>query len=1213
MLGKLFSNAASSLTPSRGSPSPSRPSSSLDSVQEDIHTRNLIFPDAEALYAHQHDQVFPMTSSTVSMLTAAPTAFDTNPEIELEARDVRVVVMQEATSTFNSPALMYDSHPHIDAPACPVLNSGFATSGRGARSGRRREYDRHCAPHEYRGQAGGDYTGSAAIRSLRPAAERALAASREYREEIATIANCMFGASDVMAHKGTGSKVHILPTEPRGAQYPFEGHGSLGRSSMRSGSRLAQSFTSESIGGQSTGHGRGERKRVLVTRIFPVPLLSDSEEDTPSAYEGAGFPFPKADEKDKEREKEKKPKQKRTPMYAIGLVIQLPATQNAPSTPRSAYRGVGSYAENESVSSSFNSLRPSWTVLGSGFGVESLDSSFISDVDDRIDMVTQHWDIIIRTLDHLQAVASADILALLRQVDVTSPDQMGVGRGPHHTRTASISVAGKRVEENVKPLKPIRTNVKTIQLMPYALAYNQRLHAEIEYARHRIVGGIRNLQVITRQGRWGIWRDEARWVRKWAGGKEQGFFFYNLLTVFLGTHTEWLEAIGPTWYRRRNYKQQRVGRDEDMPIKARTVIVAADKMAARRLIFLLSAFLPNNQHHQVPFVRQFRPGTSVSGGAFSQSPPSYVPLNPREESLRRRVNRPKVKTTTNPAQPAPIVLANQVIEPHSHNRQPSDAPPTLPAGAMPVPTSYNPARQNGLATTSTATPIPALPHFSTRRPVRGTGPVPRPGSSGSLAADDLIRSLKRGDTAGSATSEESSSRWSGVLGSLWGGKRRGSTDVTVSSSNGGEERGKGEVMVHAQRRGGEGHRAEAERRAGELTSTTAPQPVAPSATQPIHPSGAYESPVKTSITEDGVIDIDVPLPSLFPSLPSALSSPSSSGILSSGGLGAAGPELDGFEHYTRSAGEDEAALNVGTTDGNSPNSPSTANNPKSPTLSNPPQPSLEDQIRAAMAAEPTPPLPLSAVRNGEEERWITVSTALIADTVAFTLKRIILRRLIRLPSSPPPSAGESAGNSYDGRASMYGNPYPGVLGTQSPAEGGAGGELIKEEWEVEMCISFDPALIEAVEKVMASPTGAAQNTPGGGGLQKPRSARGSKNPSAGSSAGSSRSGSRIRVVVPAPEPSPVPVLVSGGAGSSGAGALGNSGSGDGGAAGKSGEVREEEVPRAEVRTVLLSALEGIAGEVAEGRGATGVGGEGESYLREGVGRWLEGVDEGVLG
>ncbi|KFZ14205.1 hypothetical protein V501_03344, partial [Pseudogymnoascus sp. VKM F-4519 (FW-2642)] len=877
MLGKLFSNAASSLTPSRGSPSPSRPTSSLDSVQEDIHTRNLIFPDAEALYAHQHDQVFPMTSSTVSMLTAAPGSFDTNPEIELEARDVRVVVMQEATSTFNSAALMYDSHPHLDAPACPVLNTSFATSGRGGRGS---------------GAGGANTTATARRTSIgakpvvitqeaprfgafdrRPSAHSRQGSyvetegqrtSREYREEIATIANCMFGASDVMAHKGTGSKVHILPTEPRGAQYPFEGgHGSLGRSSMRSGSRLAQSFTSESLG-RGEGNAGGGRKRVLVTRIFPVPLLGDGEEETPGGFEGqGGFPFPKAGEGGEMREKERKPKQKRTPMYAIGLVIQLPATQNSPSTPRSAYRGVGSYAENESVSSSFNSLRPSWTVLGSGFGVESLDSSFISDVDDRIDMVTQHWDIIIRTLDHLQAVASSDIIALLKQVDVASPDPTA-GRAPHHTRTASISVSGKRVEENinVKPLKPIRTNVKTVQLMPYALAHNHKLRAEIEFARHRIVGGIKNLQVITRQGRWGIWRDEARWVRRWAGGKEQGFFFYNLLTVFLGTHTEWLEAIGPTWYRRRNYKQQRGGgRDEDMPIKARTIIVAADKMAARRLIFLLSAFLPNNQHHQVPFVRQHRPGTSVSGGAFSQSPPSYVPLNPREESLRRRVNRPKIKsattitTATNPAQQAPIVVANQTTEPHhTHQRRPSDAP-SLPPGALPVPAAYNPSRQPGLATTSTATPIPALPHFSTRRPVRGTGPAPRPGSSGSLAADDLIRSLKRGDTG-----EESSSRWSGVLGSLWGGKRRGSTDVNATQPGqgaGGEERGKLAEMMHAQRR--EERRGGTERDGGvrEMTSTTSPQPVAPpppssaGATQPIHPSGAYESPVKTSITEDG--------------------------------------------------------------------------------------------------------------------------------------------------------------------------------------------------------------------------------------------------------------------------------------------------------------------------------------------------------------------------
>ncbi|OBT39219.1 hypothetical protein VE00_10377 [Pseudogymnoascus sp. WSF 3629] len=184
-----------------------------------------------------------------------------------------------------------------------------------------------------------------------------------------------------------------------------------------------------------------------------------------------------------------------------------------------------------------------------------------------------------------------------------------------------------------------------------------------------------------------------------------------------------------------------------------------------------------------------------------------------------------------------------------------------------------------------------------------------------------------------------------------------------------------------------------------------------------------------------------------------------------------------------------------------------------------------------------------------------------------------------------------------------------------------------------MCISFDTALIEAVEKVMASPSsgmaGAQTGAPGlAVGVQKVRSARASKNPSAGSSAGSSRSGSRIRVVVPAPLPSPAPVLVSDPSSSAaspsaavGPGtATGNGDAATGGGGGRREDAREKEkeeteVPRAEVRTVLLSALEGIASEVAESRGVGvgATGGEGESFLREGVGRWLEGVDEGVLG
>jgi len=913
--------------------------------------------------------------------------------------------------------------------------------------------------------------------------------------------------------------------------------------------------------------------------------------------EGTSYPFPKLGE---EKEKRPQPKQKRTPMYAIGLVIQLPASQQT-MTPRSAYRGDGSYAENESISSSFNSLKPSWTVLGSGFGVESLDSSFISDVDDRIDVVTQHWDIIIRTLDHLQEVASANILTLLKQVDISSPDPMGLNRPPHHTRTASISVSGKRVEENIKPAKPMRTNVKTVQLMPYSLANDQNLRVEIDFVRQRIVGGIKSVQVVTRQGRWGIWRDEARWVGKWAGGKEEGFFFYNLLTAFLGTHTEWLEAIGPTWYRRRNYRQQRASRDDEMPIKARTIIVSNEKMAARRLIFLLSAFLPNNQQQQVPFVRQYRPGTSTPFGGYSQSPPSYVPLNLREESLRRRVNKIGVKyvhprTMSFPTQLAPAILANQVIEHHRF----SDAS-VLPAGNLSISSSYNAPRTNSVATTSTATPVATIPHFSTRRPIRGTGPAPRPGSSGSLAADDLIRSLKRGDTGGySNASSDSQSRWGSVLGSFWSGKRRDSTnltDATAVSLEGSEKdadkspktRGKlAEMVEEAQRQRDAAELEDTDKAVEddpqELTSTTSPQPVK-AQTQAIHPAGAYESPVKTSINADGIIDIDVPLPDfLRESFGSAISSPSSSGILSSRGIT---PELEGFENYTRSGHDDGGMINVGGwlpqyhADFMLQAIPVASIDPKSARIS------LEDQVRASMAAEPTPAIPLHSIRSGEEERWVTVSTAIIANTTSYTIKRISLRRLIRLqPSTSELSQASSLPNSYDGKTSIYGNPYGATGSACTPATErgtGAGSKVLKEEWNEEMCISFDAGLIDAVEKITAHTEAVAAESTAAGTANvaiKPRSTH---------SRASSRSTSKIRTVVPAPAPEE--------------------------ARDESEERREveQEVPRGEVKKILLGALEEIAREVAEarGEGAEEEGGNTpESFLREGIKEWIVGVEEG---
>src|SRR5690606_14100238 len=141
----------------------------------------------------------------------------------------------------------------------------------------------------------------------------------------------------------------------------------------------------------------------------------------------------------------------------------------------------------------------------------------------------------------------------------------------------------------------------------------------------------------TGQGRWGIWRDEAIWTSKWTQSLDQGHFFNNLLTGFLATHTDWLQALSPPSLRRRYFSNKQHREGEDLSLPARTIIISEDKMAARRLIFLLSAFLPANQ--QLSTSRAHRPSTSTSIGGFAHSPPTYVVPVLREESLRRKINR----------------------------------------------------------------------------------------------------------------------------------------------------------------------------------------------------------------------------------------------------------------------------------------------------------------------------------------------------------------------------------------------------------------------------------------------------------------------------------------------------------------------------------------------------------------------------------------------
>ncbi|RDW69718.1 hypothetical protein BP6252_08738 [Coleophoma cylindrospora] len=1222
LLGKLFSGL-----PSNGGTSASRPVTAqhLESAVEDRFTYDLLFPSPEALLNTEFAD--PLSTSTI--LPSTTNAFDYNGDIDVEIRDVRIIIMQEATLSSVNPYLLYDSHEL--APTTPTLEHPQSTNGptqsqpradarRSAPSSRKTSLGQNSRPvviqqEPIAPRAFGAFDRRPThTKTLSYTETEAQRAAREYKEEINMFSNCIWGQSDILAYKGVGTKVHPLPSDTRHAatssSYQNDANGSFGRSSMR-GSRLAQSFTLDntnpgptSAGFSTTSNARGsERRKVLITRMFPVPLPNDDTEDsqtrTPTALsqsnDTAGYPFPRVSGDGLSPETKKpQPKQKRTPMYAVGMIIQLPSAPQITSAPasRSSFRGAGSYTEQESFPSSFNSSRRSgWTMLGNGFGVESLESSFTSDVDDRFDVITPHWDIIMRTLSHLQAVTTAVLLPLLKQADINSPDPRRSSSASQHNRmpSVSVSISGKRVADDVKPFKIPKTNAKLVQLTQKCLSQNQKIQKEVDSSRQRIVNGIKARQVVTGQGRWGIWREQARESGKWAGGKEQGFFFFNLLTGFLGNHTEWLQVLGPTWYRRRHYQQQRANKDEDISLPARTIIVSDNKMEARRLVFLLAAFLPSN--HQVPGARLHRPSTSASFGGYSQSPPTYTVPRPREESLRHKINRRPAGNarSTHSRKSSFATQVNQnnglglssghQMEIH-HDRRVSDAG-SIKTANLPIPGSDLTSRKSTTATASTAKPETTLTHFVTsRRPGCGTGPMPRPGSSGSLATDDLLRSLKRGDSTYSNASTESqaNSRWGSMISGFWGSRRRDSsanTDATMPSIEGLEindphytggaahPRDKlAEMVVEAGRHQTSQAKKIAEREAGNSDSdqtvkladgeteslsglAVKVEDIVGSRSQVVErvpdPSGAFESPVKTSINDDGIIDIDIPMPDLL-SFETAVSSPSSSGYLSTPGFGNG---LEGFEHYSRAGPDSDTNINVGGW--------LQRYHPDFALQAIPAYAELLEEVKASMRAEPTPILTSTPNPDGRPSRWVDISSAIIADTTNFTIKRIRYSRLVKLKDMEHTTA-----NAAD-TMSRYGNVYSTAQLTPSFD---IYDSHMEEKFVEEAIISMDETLIEAVERIIA------------------QSGEGSKATSACSSRSTSvKAGVRERSDS-GPELKPTTNHIA----------------------------RHPEVPRNECRKMVLNALEEIVKEVAESRREGGETEEKESVLREGVRSWLVNVE-----
>ncbi|UZP45584.1 hypothetical protein NXS19_013396 [Fusarium pseudograminearum] len=351
MLGRLLhlGSGGPSATPTQATTKTSRPVSSLESVQEDIFTRNLLFPDAHALYQHRNDQVFPLSTTPTTPATSTANAFDYSGDVDLDVRDVRVIIMQDALGPSNA-SLLFDSHPAPPlspterAPPSPELRRSSVSQQRKSSLG---GISRPLVIQPEGSQPSprqGAFDRRASLQGRRDSQVESdgQKASREYREELATFSGCIFGNSELSSYKGTSTKVHVVPSESRPADpsnsIVGDGRSSIGRSSARS-SRLSQSFSSQAFSPTNTTapthtapHRPTEKKKVLITRLFPVNLHIDDPESSVSpsnnwSDESAGFPFPTTSDESVPKKKKPQVKQRRTPMYAVVLVVHcLPQT-----------------------------------------------------------------------------------------------------------------------------------------------------------------------------------------------------------------------------------------------------------------------------------------------------------------------------------------------------------------------------------------------------------------------------------------------------------------------------------------------------------------------------------------------------------------------------------------------------------------------------------------------------------------------------------------------------------------------------------------------------------------------------------------------------------------------------------------------------------------------------------------------------------------------
>lgn len=1026
----------------------------LESTTEEQHCRALLWPSERSEYVRGLPLSPPATPVGSPAFRIGP--YDDRGGLELnDSKDLRIIIAQDAFGSLDRPIVLYDSNNKD-------LQKEQASSDRaeaGPISPTRKpsltptvaSFNAATSPRVRNRSSTISGASSSWSRSAK---------SSDSNDKVTQLLECMFGVTSA-TKTGSSTKMHVLlSNHERNDSQGHQAKPSAGNSATMGRVPLLRARTSYQITttqrSNSKDDGTSSQDVVLVTRMFSVNL-SDTEEslqrqmslsDTSPVEEKSPTPFDiSPSSKNSASAKKQKLVEKKTPMFAIGLLFNLP---NIPEVrPGTGVQRPSSRMSHNSASmpNSYGSdIASSWTLLENLSGSLASSKSQVALPDQRVELITSFWDVILRSLAVVEHEARVEILQLLHQVN--------------------YEMANSAIKAPKGP-KEQRTNQRNVYIRQSgSLADFSSIEAACKHTLKRICYALRIPRVMTGLGFVdGHWLDETRYLVQICGSKTQNFFLFNLMTAFLGNHTEWLGRLGPDWYRKQ-FQAMSKKREDIQALVSRTVIVSEHRSIARRLIFLLASFLPSilGRDALQGVLNEFRSPLTTPG--LSNSSPADDAG--RKELAQRRINRSHrhqvsfgqidaIPLSTSASSTGSVRTSNSTrkVRPHQYLvRKDSDTVSVTTPSEMP--NGHGSIRKTSISNpTLTSNPVTPITHFSGQRDSYFPDGITASGSE-SAASADLAKILRRDSTSLSQMSTASNPLTSLLnnVGGIWSRRREGSagnrSPTPAARESGGSSR-RVSLSLPARSIMPEG------KATSETIATVADHP-GTGASNPItveqndKPQVQDVPPPRLTVdNKDGVVDVDVNLPGFLSF--SGGDDATNSAIFAAHSPSNASLDGVGSMHSSRSQltsnfyGPDEVGNVAGFLSRYHEDFILQAVKPYDKLL---------EDIKSSMIKESIS-MDISSHETGdtEESGWINVCSTLIADVRTFSIQRLTLRRRINeepyndvLDDDDVPGIGQSAAPSIP---STSNNPQ------------------IRDEntsFVMESVMDFDTILTDAIERLL---------------------------------------------------------------------------------------------------------------------------------------------------